>query len=67
MVSQRTECRKLDCPECSLPAGRIINGALVFTARHHGQKHEVVVSLDTLRKMLTQSEKSVLDSAVMAS
>lgn len=41
-----------DDPDCRLPAGRIVNGSLVFTARHYGRRHEVTLSLEYLRQLI---------------
>lgn len=45
-------------PNCRLPAGRIVNGALIYTTHH---KHECVISLAWLRDIL---EKNSLTNGV---
>jgi len=51
------------CPDCNLPAGRIVNGELIFTTRHHGERHEIRITLESLRFLLTSTAKTVLSSA----
>lgn len=51
-VDEAPRERVVNCPHCNLPAGKIVNGAFVFQARHHGETHHVAVGLEWLRKQL---------------
>ncbi len=57
-------------PRCSLPVAKIINGSLVITTRHNGEKHQGVISLERLLQLLkhyslTDSGKTVLSSSAI--
>lgn len=56
--------RLIPCPDCRMPAAQVIDGALVFTVRHHGEKHRCILPLEKLTKLLTANDKSVLSSAL---
>lgn len=67
-------------PHCRLPVARVIGGAFVFIAKHHGEKHIISLSLADLLELiganndtnlLTPREKSSIlaaeDRAVISS
>jgi hypothetical protein len=48
------------CKKCGGHAGRIIDGALVYTVKHSGERHTVRIDLKYLEKLLHATKESVV-------
>lgn len=62
--------RTIPCtnPHCHRPVATIVNGSLVIISRHGGEKHQGIISLETLLQLLQQNSltdagKNVLSCA----
>lgn len=64
MLSEPRQAVKCDC--CQLPAAEIVGGALAIRARHHGEQHVTLLSLDYIRRQLERAaqESKAVSGAV---
>lgn len=51
-TGKKLDRRPLKCSRCGLPYAHVENGVLIVTARHHGEKHECVIAVSELVKIM---------------